>query len=222
MSRLLLCLFTLLLPAAALAQEEDQELWLTGAINVPLGEETKFEFDTVSRFGNDPGGLYEIEINTLIAHQVAKGVTIGGGYVRNINYSRGTVTRTEDRLRVQVGLSGAAGAVKLSGRVRLENRWRSDGDDTGYRLRPQIKATLPLGESAFSLVGSHESLIPLNDTDWGEEAGYDRMRNFVGVNWKASKQVAIEAGYLNQYRFGRGGDRDVMDHALAVTVGLSL
>lgn len=222
MSRLLLCLFALFLPAAALAQEEDQELWLTGAASVPLGEDTKFEFDTVSRFGNDPGGLYEIEINTLIAHEVTKGVTIGGGYVRNINYSRGTVTRTEDRLRVQIGLSDTVGAVKLSGRVRLENRWRSDGDDTGYRLRPQIKATLPLGDSDFSLVGSHESLIPLNDTDWGEEAGYDRMRNMVGVNWKASKLVSIETGYLNQYRFGRGGDRDVMDHALAVSVGLSL
>jgi hypothetical protein len=222
MPRLLLCLFALLLPATALAQEEDQELWLTGAASVALGEDTKFEFDTVSRFGNDPGGLYEVEINTLIAHEIAKGVTIGGGYVRNINYSRGTVTRTEDRLRVQLGLSGKAGAVKLSGRMRMENRWRSDGDDTGYRLRPQIKASLPIGDSPFSLVGSHESLIPLNDTDWGEEAGYDRMRNLVGVNWKASKLLSIEAGYLNQYRFGRGGDRDVMDHALSVSVGLSL
>lgn len=222
MSRLLICVFSLLLPTAALAQEEDQELWLTGAASVKLGERTKFEFDTVSRFGNDPGGLYEVEINTLVAHEVAKGITIGGGYVRNINYSRGTVTRTEDRLRAQVGLSGNAGSVKLSGRLRIEQRWRSDGDDTGYRLRPQIKATLPFGDSDFSLVGSHESLIPLNDTDWGEEAGYDRMRNFVGVNWKASKLVSIETGYLNQYRFGRGGDRDVMDHALAVSVGLSL
>lgn len=221
MSRLLICVFSLLLPAAAMAQEEDQELWLTGGASVKLGEGTKFEFDTVSRFGNDAGGLYEIEINTLIAHEIAKGVTIGGGYVRNVNYSRGTVTRTEDRLRVQLGLSGNAGAVRLSGRLRVEQRWRTGGDDIGYRFRPQIKAALPLGESPFSLVGSHESLIPLNDTDWGEQAGYDRMRNMVGVNWKASKLLSIEAGYLNQYRFGRGGDRDVMDHALAMSVGLS-
>ena len=221
MSRLLICVVPLLLPTAVMAHEEDQELWLTGAASVKLGEGTKFEFDTVSRFGNDPGGLYEVEINTLIAHEVAKGVTIGGGYVRNINYSRGTVTRTEDRLRAQIGLSGNAGAVKLSGRLRIEQRWRSDGDDTGYRFRPQIKATLPLGKSDFSLVASHESLIPLNDTDWGEEAGYDRMRNMVGVNWKASKLLSIEAGYLNQYRFGSGGDRDVMDHALAMGISVS-
>lgn len=219
--RSILLAIPILIATPALAQEEDQELWLTGAAKVGLGEDTAFEFDTVARFGNDPGGLYEVEINTLIAHKLTDSITIGGGYVRNINYSRGLVTRTENRWRAQVGLSGSAGKIKLSGRMRIEYRRRSDGDDTGYRLRPQIKATLPVG-GPFSLVASHESLIPLNDTDWGEVAGYDRMRNMAGVSWKASDAISIEAGYLNQYRFGRGGNRDTMDHALALSVGFSL
>lgn len=221
MRSILLAVPLALIAAPALAQEEDQELWLTGAAKLGLAKDLAFEFDTVARWGEDAGGLYEVEINTLIAHKLTKSVTIGGGYVRNVNYSRGEVTRTEDRLRAQVALSGSAGPVKLSGRMRLEYRRRSDGDDTGYRLRPQFKATLPIG-GPFSLVASHESMIPLNDTDWGEVAGIDRVRNMVGVNWQASDMIAIEAGYLNQYRFGTDGDRDTMDHALAVSVALTL
>ncbi|WP_447726902.1 DUF2490 domain-containing protein [Sphingomonas koreensis] len=203
-----------------MAQQEDQELWLTTAATFKLADKTKLETDVVARFGNDPGGLYEVEVNAMLLQEVGDGFTIGGGYTRAINYSNGNVTRTEDRLRAQVGMAGALGKVKLSGRVRLEYRMRSDGDDTGFRLRPQVKAVLPVG-GPFSLVGHHESFILLNDTDWGQIAGYERMRNFAGVSWKVNKTVAVEAGYLNQYNFGRDIRRDVMDHALTMSLGLS-
>ena len=199
----------------AIAQEEDQELWLTGAATVKLADRTKLEFDTVTRFGNDAGGLYEIEINSLLVHELGGGLSVGGGYTRNINYSHGDVTNTENRLRAQVGLAGNVGPVKLSGRVRLEMRFRSDGADTGYRLRPQVKATLPVG-GPFSLVASHESFVTLNDTDWRQRAGHERMRNFAGLNWKASKRVAFELGYMNQYNFRRAPARHVMDHVLSI------
>lgn len=221
MRSILLAIPLALIATPALAQEEDQELWLTGAASVGLGGGTAFEFDTVARFGNDPGGLYEVEINTLVSHKLPGGITIGGGYTRNVNYSRGTVTRTENRLRVQVGLSGKSGAVKLSGRIRLEHRDRSGGDEIGYRLRPQIKVAMPLNDS-FTGIVSHESFIALDDTDWGQRAGYERMRNFAGIGWKANKTLSFEIGYMNQYGFGRNGARDVIDHALALGVGLTL
>lgn len=210
----------LCLASPALAQEQDQELWLLGAASAPVGENTEFEFDTVARFGNDAGGLYELELNTLLNHEIGGGISIGGGYTRNIGYSRGDVTNTENRLRAQVGVAGEVGKLKLSGRVRVEARFRNDGDDIGYRLRPQIKASLPLG-GPFGLVLSHESFIPLNDTDWRQNAGYDRMRNFAGLNIKASKAVAFELGYMNQYAFRAAPARDVMDHALSIGTSLS-
>ncbi|MCP3729657.1 DUF2490 domain-containing protein [Sphingomonas sp. MG17] len=223
MNHIALCALAALCTATpALAQDQDQELWLTGGFGAKLGDQTKFEFDTVTRFGNDAGGLYEVEINTQVVQELGGGLNIAGGYVRNINYSRGNVTSTEDRLRAHVGYATTVGPVKLSGRVRLEVRFRSDGDDTGYRLRPQLKATLPLGKkSPFSLVASHESFIPLNDTDWRQRAGHERMRNFAGVNWKATKLIGIEAGYMNQYNFRPAPARDVMDHALSLSAILS-
>ncbi|QDX26525.1 DUF2490 domain-containing protein [Sphingomonas suaedae] len=222
MRSILLALPLLILASPALAQEEDSEVWLTGGAGIAVGENSEIDFEAVSRFSDDSGGLYEAEFMGGFTQTVAKGVSIHGGYVRVVSYSRGDVTRGEDRFRVQLGLSGDAGPVRLSGRLRLEHRSASTGDDTAYRFRPQIKASLPLGDSDFSLVASHESLIPLNDTDWGERAGYDRMRNLAGVSWKASDAIGVEIGYLNQYRFGRGTRRDTMDHVLSLSVGLSL
>lgn len=221
MRSILLATPVLILAAPAMAQDADSELWLTGSAKVGLAQSTSLELESVNRFSDDAGGLYEIELAAGLAQQIGDGLSLGGGYVRVVNYSRGTVTRTEDRWRVQLGVSGNAGPVKLSGRMRLEHRSRSNGNDTGFRLRPQVKATLPI-DPAFSLVASHESFLPLNDTDWGQRDGYERMRNMIGLSWKAGGGVSVEAGYLNQYGFGRNGARDVMDNVLSISVGLSL
>lgn len=220
--RSILIAFPLLIAAPAWAQDTDSELWLTGTGEVALGEGTAAAAEWINRFSDDSDGLYEIELAASLKHKLGGGWSVGGGYVRVINYADGDVTRTEDRFRADGSYATRAGPFGLSARLRLEHRIRSDGDDIGYRLRPSIEATLPLGDSAFELFASHESFLPLNDTDWGENAGYDRMRNAVGISWKASKAIGFEAGYLNQYRFGRGVARDTMDHAFTLSLGISL
>ncbi|KAF1716039.1 hypothetical protein CSC74_12815 [Pseudoxanthomonas yeongjuensis] len=210
-----------LVAVPAWARDEDQQLWLKSAVSVGLGDRTKLDFDVESRFSNDSNGLDEVELGGMVTYAVAKGVTLGGGYVRSIDYLHGDVSRTEDRLRAHFGVSGTIGPARLSGRVRLEHRQRSDGDDAGFRLRPQIKATLPVG-GPFSLVASHESFILLNDTDWGQRTGYQRMRNFAGVTWRASGRWSVEAGYMNQYDFGRNRASNEMTHALSVSAMLNL
>lgn len=210
-----------LIAAPAWARDEDQQLWLKAAASVGLSDRTKLDLDAEGRFGNESDGLDELELGSLVTYAVADGVTLGGGYVRSTNYSHGHVTKSEDRLRLHFGMSGAVGRVKLSGRVRLEHRRRSDGDETGFRLRPQIKASLPVGGS-FSLVASHESFILLNDTDWGQRSGYQRMRNFAGVAWRANGKWSFEAGYMNQYDPGRNRAPDAMAHALSISATLNL
>lgn len=220
--RSILIAFTLLIAAPALAQDADSELWLTATGEIAVGEKTSIEVESINRFSDDSSGLYEIELAAGVERRVGGGWWIGGGYVRIVNYARGTVTRTEDRLRVQGGVSTDAGPLKLSGRLRLERREASTGDEIGYRLRPNVKAALPLGRSDFSLFASHESFIALDDTDWGENAGHDRMRNVVGVSWKASRAIGLEVAYLHQYRLPRNGRASATDHALTLTLGVSL
>jgi hypothetical protein len=218
----LLVLPFLLIAMPALSQdEEDKRLWLKGAASVRLNDRMKLDLDSEGRFSNDRDGLYEIELNSLITYEVGNGVAIGGGYVRSTNYFHGTTIQAEDRFRAHVGVSGMAGPVELSGRVRLEYRLRSDGDDAGLRLRPQFKAVLPISRNV-NLVASHESFFPLNDTDWGQRAGYQRMRNFVGVAWKTSERLSFEVGYVNEHDFGRARTPDVIGHALSISAMLGI
>src|SRR3546814_14559527 len=102
----------------------------------------------------------------------------------------------EDRPRQQISfpLGGFAGG-KLSGRVRLEERLRRDGDDIGLRLRPQVKYTLPLGTGRkTALVLSHESFIQGQDTDWGPARGHARMRHAIGGKPPPSTGVSVDRG----------------------------
>lgn len=220
--RSILIALMLLTAAPAWAQGADSELWLTATGEVTVGDNTSIEVDSINRFSDDAGGLYEVELSAGVKRQIGGGLWLGGGYVRVVNYARGTVTRTEDRLRVQGGVSTDAGPFKLSGRLRLERREASTGDEIGYRLRPNIKAALPLGQSDFRLFASHESFFALDDTDWGENAGHDRMRNAIGVSWQVGKAIGVEAGYLHQYRLPRNGRASATDHALTLTLGVSL
>ena len=46
------------------------------------------------------------------------------------------------------------------------------------------------------------------------------MRNSIGLGIPISQQLRAEGGYMNQYRFGRGGARDQMDHIASLTLML--
>jgi hypothetical protein len=220
--RYLILLPLLGLAAPAQAQVEDNEIWLTAGASVPLAEATKLGLEVTSRFSDDDGGLYEIEMSGLLIREVAKGVEIGVGYVRTPNYSRGTVTRMENRGRQQITAKfGKVAGGSLSGRFRIEERFRRGSDDMGVRLRPYLKYSLPLGQGATALVVSHESFLNLDDTDWGQIGGYERMRNLVGISTPLTKGVTLETGYLNQYRFAQGGSRDTMDHVGSANLSIA-
>ena len=49
---------------------------------------------------------------------------------------------------------------------------------------------------------------------------FDRMRNAVSLSLPLNATFKAEAGYLNQYRFVRGGD-DLVDHALPASITAS-
>ena len=72
-----------------------------------------------------------------------------------------------------------------------------------------------------NFVVSNELLFALNTTDWGARAGFDQMRNFVGVNFSLSKVVTLETGYQNRYQERRGAT-DRMDHIIPITLNIKL
>ena len=81
---------------------------------------------------------------------------------------------------------------------------------------------MPIGKSDFSLVADQEWMIELNDTDWGQVTGADRLRNTVAINWRATDALSFEVAYRNQYHFARRGDGPAMDHILMLGTTLNL
>ncbi|MBA2920404.1 DUF2490 domain-containing protein [Sphingomonas sp. MAH-20] len=207
-------------PAAA---GSDAQLWSGVNGTVKLSDEFKLSQELVVRFSDNRNGLYEIESNTLLGYSVGKNVTLWAGYTHNPQYSGGDFTVMEHRAREQVTFDNVAkiGGGTLSGRLRLEQRWREGVDGTAWRVRPYVKYSLPFRAGhKTALVLSHESFVNLNNTGFQKTDGLDRMRNAIAVTTPIAQHVSLEVGYLNQHGFVRGGP-DTDDHAATITLGLS-
>lgn len=196
----------------------DTQAWGTVTIKAALPDDFKIENELVFRT-SDAKGFYELENNFMLGRKVGDGVTVWLGYTFNPQYSHGTFTRREHRFRQQVNFDSIAtlGKVKVSGRVRLEERWREGISETGWRLRPQIKASMPL-TGKLKLSVASESFFNLNTNSFQTNGGLDRLRNSIAVSAPLNKVVSIEAGYLNQHGFVPNGP-DKSDHVL--TMGLT-
>lgn len=196
-------------------------MWVGGTLSVAATPNLSLSLDSVLRFGDSAGGLYEAAFGGVISYSVAKDVQIGGGYQHVIGYTNGRIAREEDRAREQISfpLGGLVGAT-LTGRARVEERWRSSSAQMGARVRLMVRFTRPLGgKQGPALIGYHESFIELNDTSWGQVAGLRRMRNLVGIEVPLIPKLRGQIAYLNQYDFGANGKRDAMANILMLTIG---
>ncbi len=207
-------------PAPAAARSDGQ-LWLTGNLSADVAARWRFSQEIITRFSDNRNGLYEVESNTMLGYRFGKKVTLWLGYTHDPLYAAGNFTQLERRFRQQVSIDNALkiGRGTVSGRMRLEERWREGASGPGLRLRPYAKYSLPV-RNKLALVVSHETFINLNTTAFQRVQGVDRMRNFAGVNVPLNRRIGAEVGYLNQYGFVRNGD-DTVDHVAALTLSAS-
>ena len=208
--------------AAPAWSRSDSQIWTTGTATVNIGGPWRLQEDLVGRFSDNRGGLYEIESNTLLGYRFANGITLWGGYTHDPQYSHGEHTVTEHRAREQVTFDKLTkiGSATLSGRLRLEQRWRPNADGTGWRFRPYLKLAMPLkGKTNLNL--STEPFIDLNTTSFQTTQGFERMRNLISISTPLTKHLNGEAGYMNQYSFVRNGE-DNSDNIAYFAVSLNL
>jgi hypothetical protein len=203
---------------------EDQQVWTTANVNVKLGENWRLQEELIGRFSNNRNGLYEIESNTLLGYRLSKTVTLWAGYTHDPQYAGGDFTVMEHRAREQITFDNVAqlGPGKLSLRWRMEERWREGANGTGWRMRPYVKYSIPLGKgSKTSLTLSSEPFVNLNTTPFQKQKGLDRVRNLIAVSTPLAKNLTAEIGYLNQHGFVRGGE-DTSDHVVSFSLNLSI
>jgi len=210
--------------AAPATASDDSQLWTGGNATAKLSDRWRLSEEITARFSDNRHGLYEIESNTLIGYRLSKIVTVWAGYTHDPQYSAGDFTVMERRAREQVTLDNFAnlGPGRLSGRLRMEQRWRERTDGTGWRVRPYLKYALPLHKGGHTaLVLSTEPFLNLNTTEFQRASGLDRARTFVGISTPFVKNLTADIGYLNQHTFVRRGP-DTDDHVASISLSLTL
>jgi hypothetical protein len=208
------------LPAAA---KGDPQLWVTESATVNVSDRVRVSAESIVRISERRDGLYEIESNVLASYKLADGIWAAVGYVHNPQYDGGDFTVLEQRAREQVSFDRLAtiGRARLSGRLRFEQRWRDGADGTGWRTRPFLRLSVPLGDKgAPSLLLSNETFFNLNSVSFQRQDGFERMRSAAALQIPVTKGVNAEVGYLNQHRFVRGGP-DTGDHAATVSLAFT-
>lgn len=214
--RTLLALPLLLAALPARAQRTDDQLWLQASGTVATGKHSEATVETIVRFGDRAKGLSHTEIGGLYTWKIGK-VELALGYRHVEDFNDGRELPNEERTRQHIIVPLGAG---FAARVRFEQRFNSAGPAIGHRVRGQLRFTRTLTRGGLGLFAAHETFLNFNDTGWGQRTGIERMRNSIGLGLPLSRQLRLETGYLNQYRFGRNGARDQMDHA--ITFGLTL
>ena len=111
------------------------------------------------------------------------------------------------------------GPGTLSARARVEERWRSDGDDVQVRLRQQLRYRLPLGHSHFGAVLAAEAFELLNAVDRNWRSGLDQGRLYGGIDAPIAPHLVGELGYLHQVSDAAHGER-IATNVLQLTLSL--
>jgi hypothetical protein len=199
------------------ALAEPDQVWAgVFASGTPVdGSRLLLWFDGHARYREGGDELDVSIVRPGVGWRVDDGVDVYAGYAR-VTLHRDGGDLGEDRFWQQALYPlGKFGGATLSGRTRLEQRWRETGDDTGWRLRQFVRLGVPIEGGPFSIVVWDEVFLGLNDADWGQASGYDQNRLFLGAAWRVNDRVRLEGGYLNQ---DINGARDERRDNIAVSL----
>ena len=187
----------LLTPARA---QDDTQLWTAFAVNGPAGEDDNrflLWFDAHARYSEDVTRLGVSIIRPGVGYKVNNRLSVWAGYAYVVSRADGRDNITDNRIWQQATYKIASGPWgSLSGRTRVEQRFLSTGEDTGHRIRQNLRISKPIPDTKWTLTAWNEVFINLNDTDFGDEAGYGQNRAFVGANVALPNSLKLEGGYL--------------------------
>ena len=211
------------LAAPAAAVGDDLQAWpqilTTGAVR-PDGLAVWAESQL--RLDDDIGRVLQKNARLGLGWEGRGGHSVYGGWAWLQTTPRGGATTDEHRVWQQLGYPILKrGRMQVTGRMRLEQRFREEAPGTAHRLRQMLRAQYRLGEAgAPSLVAHSELFTEFADTRWGVKArAYDQVRSFAGVRLPVSPKLAVETGYFNQTFAGR--ERDGPNHIWLTTLAFN-
>lgn len=187
-------------PAAA-ETREDEQVWVNLTAMGAIAGDVVYFAEIQPRMGDGVSRLDQLLLRGAVGLKLSPSVTVYQGYAHVVVPTEGGKDMNEERSFQQLNWAmGKLWGGELTSRTRLEQRWRSDGGDTGWRLREMLRYEKPLkpGTNTVNALVYAEGFLALNDTDWGARGGFDQLRSFVGVELGVKDATTVELGYLNQ------------------------
>jgi hypothetical protein len=199
------------LSGPARAVQNDPGYWLIFSTSDAFGSDEKpsrwhYAFDAQARYFDAGSGANQYLLRPSVGYELRGSLKAWFGFGRfRARNAAGGVT-DENRWWQQLDwTAGQWDSGKLTMRARLEQRWLSNGNDTGVVLRMMAKYTRPIGAGNTNLIVALEPFWDLKDTDWGGRSRLSQNRISVALGWRASDRISFEAGYMNQYFWPTGG-----------------
>ncbi|WP_176595803.1 DUF2490 domain-containing protein [Sphingobium sp. 15-1] len=199
---------------------EEEQLWVNLTAMGAVSGKLVYFAEVQPRMGDGVSRLDQLLLRGAVGWKLSPSFTVYQGYAHVVLPVDGGRDVNEERSFQQLNwVMGKPWGGELSSRTRLEQRWRSDGKDMGWRLREMLRYEKPLkpGSHAVNALIYGEGFVALNDTDWGAKGGFDQLRSFVGAELGLGGASTAEIGYLNQWINQRGGNARV-NHVASVTL----
>lgn len=199
---------------------EDEHLWVNLTAMGSVSGKLVYFAEIQPRIGDGASRLDQMILRGALGWRLSPSVTVFQGFAHIVVPVENGKDVNEERSFQQINWTiGKPWGGELSSRTRLEQRWRSNGDDMGWRLREMLRYEKPLkaDSDAVNALVYAEGFAALNDTDWGARAGFDQLRSFVGAELGLPGASTMEVGYLNQIVNQRGGDTRV-NHVASITL----
>ncbi|MBP9114218.1 MAG: DUF2490 domain-containing protein [Polyangiaceae bacterium] len=201
---------------------QENQLWVASALTAPIASKSDKAglgvwLDLHLRRGSDRTvGI----VRPALGYRFSSAWSLWGGYAWIPTLVDNASDFSEHRLWQQAIFQTHAKPFRFQVRPRFEQRFHTGQGDVGFRARLFVRANLRFIEDLpLDLALWNEVFFGFNDTAWGQLAGFDQNRVFMGPAWTVGA-VRFEVGYLNVLA-NRGNGACAIQHNAAAWAVLS-
>lgn len=231
-----------LLPWCFFAQKQiiqQQQMWYGYYNKLRISDNWEVNSQIEERQFYNPTAQYQFVVRTNLDRKILENINVSAGFVlffHNPNDPNSQSKLTIPELRPDIGFNSKRKFryFTMSNRYKLEARFmhQNNGSELGngfvfsnFRFRYQIGFEVPLLKQIPQISFVAKDEIMFNFGKKITKNVFDQNRLYFALNYKLSKQLALEAGYLNYFQQTSKGDvfyeRDIVRFSIIQNIDLT-
>ena len=203
--------------------KEDVQIWVPVNINAKFSDNWRGFLEVQPRIGNNMETLNVAIVRPAIGYAINNDWTVWGGYLMQSQVNSQNDYEIENRSWEGLTFKHKYDNVIFEARNRLEQRYLPHNHDISHRWRTRFRVEYLLDNSPWSIIGSEEIFVNLNDNEVNKslQAGENQNRAYLGAGYRFNQSFQVETGYLNQYSFNSGTKLDQSNHVWMTNLNLN-